>query len=309
MTMMRPHGIFADPRRLGLACALAASGLGIAYLAAAGAPGRYPATNAAALAIGLAAFLLVGRVPWQPARLPGLIALAAGAALLATALFGVSVEGASRWVRLGALSVQPSMILLPVMLVLFARCRDGLAGIGIALAAAGLALQPDRAMAGVLLGGLAVVAMARPERQVLAVLGLAAAAFAVTLAWPDSLPAVPFVDRIFYSSFAVHPAAGLAVIGGALLLLVPAFVGGTANRDHLLIRCVFGAAWLGIMIAAALGNYPTPLVGYGGSAIVGYLLSLAALPTAPKPSAANCAAAPGADVRPSDDIRRRAALA
>jgi hypothetical protein len=31
-------------------------------------------------------------------------------------------------------------------------------------------------------------------------------------------------------------------------------------------------------MAAALGNYPTPIVGYGGSAIIGYALSLLALP-------------------------------
>jgi len=42
---------------------------------------------------------------------------------------------------------------------------------------------------------------------------------------------------------------------------------------------VFGVAWLGMVVAAALGNYPTPLVGYGGSAILGYALSLSFLPS------------------------------
>lgn len=32
------------------------------------------------------------------------------------------------------------------------------------------------------------------------------------------------------------------------------------------------------MMAAALGNYPTPIVGYGGSAVIGYVFSLLALP-------------------------------
>jgi hypothetical protein len=43
-------------------------------------------------------------------------------------------------------------------------------------------------------------------------------------------------------------------------------------------HAVFGAVWLAVIVAAALGNYPTPLVGYGGSAILGYLLSLLYLP-------------------------------
>ena len=39
----------------------------------------------------------------------------------------------------------------------------------------------------------------------------------------------------------------------------------------------FGGCWSGVVVAAALGNYPTPLVGYGGSAVLGYLLSVALL--------------------------------
>ena len=36
-----------------------------------------------------------------------------------------------------------------------------------------------------------------------------------------------------------------------------------------------------MILAAALGNYPTPLVGYSGSAILGYLISLLGLPPRP----------------------------
>jgi hypothetical protein len=40
----------------------------------------------------------------------------------------------------------------------------------------------------------------------------------------------------------------------------------------------FGGCWSAVLAAAALGNYPTPLVGYGGSAVLGYLLSVSLLP-------------------------------
>ena len=53
--------------------------------------------------------------------------LGAGVALLATALFGMPVEGATRWVRFGPLSVQVSLLLLPAMIVAFARTRDAIA--------------------------------------------------------------------------------------------------------------------------------------------------------------------------------------
>ena len=41
-------------------------------------------------------------------------------------------------------------------------------------------------------------------------------------------------------------------------------------------RRSFGIAWLAVAVFAIIGNYPTPLVGYGSSAILGYFLSAAA---------------------------------
>ena len=49
---------------------------------------------------------------------------------------------------------------------------------------------------------------------------------------------------------------------------------------------MFGVTWLGMVVAAALGNYPTPVVGYGGSAILGYALSLSLMPIEARSTAA-----------------------
>jgi hypothetical protein len=76
----------------------------------------------------------------------------------------------------------------------------------------------------------------------------------------------------------VHPLAGLAVVGGALLLAVPAIPGRKLDSRNGDSCSVFGTAWLAVVLAAALGSSPTPLVGYSGSAVLGYLLSLAFLP-------------------------------
>jgi cell division protein FtsW (lipid II flippase) len=242
-------------------------------MAAAGAPATYLAVNALSLVMGIAAFALMhlsGRAP----RLPGGVATALGGLLLATALFGGPVEGASRWVRVGGLALQVSLIVLPAMLVAFAQRRDLLATIGVVLAAVALALQPDRAMAGAMVSALAALALFRRDRWVASALAVAVAGFATTLIRPDRLPAVPYVDRILYTAFEVHAMAGIAVLGGALLLVVPAIAGQRLDPENRDVYAVFGAVWLGTVAAAALGNYPTPLVGYGGSAILGYALSL-----------------------------------
>ncbi len=266
------------PRALGIACAVGAVVLGLAYLAIAGAPTRYLGVNAGALVIGLTMLTLLGRtVVTGQRRTSGAIIALAGA-LLATAFFGSAAEGATRWVKFGGLAIQPSLVLLPVMLVAFSRTRDVLATTGIVMAAAAMALQPDRAMAGMLALCLAALAIIGRDRHMVVALAAGAAGFVATLVRADTLTAAPYVDQILYSSFDVHVGVGLAVSGGSALVLVPAIIGWTRDPGHRATYAAFGTVWFAATMAAALGNHPTPIVGYGGSAIIGYALSLLALP-------------------------------
>jgi hypothetical protein len=287
--------ILCRPRVTGVACAIGAVTLGLVYMAVAGAPMRYLAVNAAALMIGLTLMALLGRTPRADRQLTIAAIVAMAGALLATALLGNSAEGAARWVRLGGFSIQPSLVLMPVMLGAFARCRNAVSTLGMIVTVIALAIQPDRAMAGMLAAGLAVLAIMRPDRFVVAACSAALAGFAATLARPDTLPAVPYVDGILYSSFDVHALAGAAVMGGSILLLVPALIGWYRDPSRREAYAAFGALWLAATVAAVLGNYPTPLVGYGSSAIVGYALSLLALPTLALSHYAATSQAPGHD--------------
>jgi hypothetical protein len=266
-----------SPRAVGVACASIATGLGLLYMAAADAPTIYLAVNGLSLVMGVA---LIAVIPatWVTSPHTGGSVVVLGAVLLATALFGVSVDGVSRWIRVAGLSLQVSIIVVPVMLAAFTRSRGTGATIGITLAAVALALQPDRAMAGVLMAALAVLAMYRPERPVLFALAVSCAGFAATLIRADTLPAVPYVDRILFTAFEVHPLAGIAVLAGALLLIAPGMAGQRLDPANREVHAVFATVWLTMVVAAALGNYPTPLVGYGGSAILGYALSLTPMP-------------------------------
>jgi hypothetical protein len=252
--------------------------LGLAYMAIADAPTRYLRINIGALVIGLTVLPLFGRTMVAGRKRVGCAITAMAGALLATTLLGDNINGVARWVNLGGLAVQPSLILLPLMLVAFARTRNWLTTIGIIVAATAMAIQPDRAMAGMLAAGLAVLAIMRPDKHVTAALGASIAGFVATVIRADALPAAPYVDQILYSAFDAHLAAGAAVWGGSVLLIIPAIVGWSRDPENRVTYAVFGAAWFAAILAAALGNYPTPIVGYGGSAIIGYALSLLALP-------------------------------
>jgi hypothetical protein len=284
----------------------------VIYLLAAGAPRRYAMINIAALAIGVAFATIARRIARQrlpigsdaPAGAttgamtgtttqatttgvtPGAITLSVGLTLLAIAIFGTPVSGASRWMRVAGLSLQPSLIFLPMAMVSFARNRNVVASIGLAISGVALGLQPDRAMAGTLLAGLVALWCVRREGLVALPIVTAAAGFAATLWSADVVPPAPFVEQVFQSSFAFHPLTGLAVTAGLALLLLPAAVGlldagqrreadrhsrHDVRRDAYL---VFAVTWLAIIVAALVGDYPTPLVGYGSSTILGYFLSV-----------------------------------
>ncbi len=279
--------LFSNPRWVALGCAVGAVGLGLAYMLAAGAPLWYLAVNVGALVVGIALASL-HRALFPPGRSGGGGGtLALGSLLLATTLFGVTAEGATRWISIAGFSLQPSLILIPPMLVAFARSRSGWSAGGVVLACAAVALQPDRGMAGALLAGLLALALLERDRWVFIALTASLGAFAGTLLQVDTQGAMPFVDQIFFSAFDVHPLAGMAVLGGAALLLAPSVLGSSGEARSRNARIVFGATWLGVIVAAAVANHPTPLVGYGGSAIIGYVLSAFALsPAAELPVAA-----------------------
>lgn len=287
------NGFPDRPRLLGLICGAAAVGIGLAYMKTGGAPPRFLLVNFAALVLGATAWLALGGAARSSLAGSGPAVLAMSVPLLLTAWFGIAVDGASRWVSVGPLPLQVSLILLPVMIVLYARRPDRTGTVGMIAAAMALAAQPDPAMAGVL--AVALAAFAFRSRGWLPILAAAAcgAGFGWTLLTPDRMPASAFVDQILYTAFDLHPLVGAAVLIGAAGLVAPA-AAGLAKGDWNPALLAFAGCWSAMVAAAALGNYPTPLVGYGGSAVLGYLLSVALLPGGTRGTQFEAGASPAA---------------
>ena len=258
-------------------CAAASVALGAMYMLAAGGPERYVLVNAGALTVGFIAASVLKRVSALDSGLSGAFTIAVGLLMLATAVFGVHVDGASRWIVLAGISLQPSLILLPPAMVHFARDRSWRSSIGLSIAGIGLGMQPDSAMAGTLAAGLAALWLQRREKSVAVALVIALAGFAATMLLADVVAPVSFVEQVVQSAFAFHMLAGIAIVAGLATMLVPTAGGVGARSPEREMFVVFGATWLAVIAFAMVGNYPTPLVGYGSSAILGYCLSGATL--------------------------------
>lgn len=256
-------------------CGCGAAAIGVLYLVAAKAPLALVVVNTMAALLGV---LLVGaslRVRGLRPRLVTGTSIAIAAALLLTAVCGYAVGGASRWVQIGPLFVQTSLVCLPVAVLLFAHTVNRWTTTAMIAAAVAVALQPDRAMAAALCAGLLALLLVRRTPADAVACVAAAAAVLVTWLQADRLPAVPFVDHILWTSFRVHPMLGVALWLGCALLFVPMLVVRSAGARPACLAC--GSCWAAIVLGAAVGAYPTPVVGYGGAAILGYFLCLAAL--------------------------------
>jgi hypothetical protein len=266
------------PRRVAAISAVAAVLIGAVHLHVAGAATAMILVNLASLAVGLA--LLGGAAVWRgfPESGRGLAAIFMAGLLVLTTIFGVASHGVVRWVAAGPLMVQSSLILLPALLMMFARKTTPAGTAALVVAAGAVAMQPDRAMAGAVLAGIAMLWLMNRDRPTALVLAASAVGFVATLVQADNLPPVRFTEGVFTQTWQVHPLLGIAVAAGGAILLLPAAAFGANNRDAARLCAVFGAVWLAIILAALIGNYPTPLVGYGGSAIIGYLLSACMLP-------------------------------
>lgn len=258
-------------------CAATSVALGAIYMFVAGAPDRYILVNAAALVLGVLAASFIRHLPVHDRRFTGAYSVAVGLLLLATAWFGVHIAGATRWIVLAGISLQPSLILLPLAMVHFAKDRSWWSSIGLVIASVALGTQPDRAMAGTLAAGLATLWLYRREPPVTLALAAAVCGFAATTLRTDAVAPVPFVERVLESAFAFHVLAGLAIVVGLVTMLAPAAAGLARGTKDTQVFAVFGATWLAVIASAIVGNYPTPLVGYGASAILGYCLSAAVL--------------------------------
>lgn len=274
----------ATPSTIILACGLGAAALGGLYLALARAPSTYLLVNGGAGLLG-GLLVLASRAPIL--RKTGfdtaVWGIVSAVVLLLTALFGTDIESARRWLAIGPLQIQPGLIVVPAIALMLARKSTLPMGLSIGLISLALALQPDRAIAGALAAGLFGLLVWRRDAVTIFSALFASLAFVGTLIRPDELPAVTHVEGVYQAAFESGGVASLIVVLGTIVLVAPAGLALSARRDLKPAGTVFGLTWLSLIIAALVGNYPTPLLGYGSSSIVGYLLcAIAFQPTYPK---------------------------
>lgn len=264
-----------------LLASVPALALGVLVMRASDVPAAVWGQNVAAWVAG--ALLCLG-VRRTRASLPSsawadLAALLTFGALVAT-LLAPGVDEVHRWVRLGPVRLHTAALLLPLLIVALerlARVRGwwiaSLVAVGMALA---LFLQPDAAQATAFAGASGVLLLPGVGRSAPRWIALLSLPVIAGLSWlrRDPLSPVPHVEGIV--GLAAHLGMGWAVaaVASLLLLPVPFFLAarGVGRRTGRALGVYVGIT----LIAAFVGSFPVPVMGYGISPIVGYLVGMGA---------------------------------
>ncbi|HEU0077381.1 MAG TPA: hypothetical protein VFQ76_07010, partial [Longimicrobiaceae bacterium] len=194
-------------------------------------------------------------------------------------LLDPGMQGVHRWVRLGPVRLHAAAVLLPLLLAALAtleRARGWWASALVAaVVALALLLQPDAAQATAFAAGSMVLLLPGAGGRLPRLAGLLPLPLLAVLASrrDDPLAPVPHVEEIL--GLAAGLGAGWGVAAAASLALLPApflLAGrGAGSRVGLAL-----AAYVAVTCLAPLaGSFPVPVMGYGVSPIVGYLLGVA----------------------------------
>jgi hypothetical protein len=240
---------------------------GIANMAAGSAPSHYLAINAFALATALALIRFVPAIKTERA-----VIIASAFAIFALGLpllIGPDLEGVRRWIGIGPVQLHSGMLVLPMLVMLLHRLASPYGIAATAFASILISLQPDRASAIALLAATGALLVAHRSTTHLIQLLCAGLAIGVTFMRPDILEPVPFVENVLSDAWLKNP---LLAVGLAASLAAAVIMPVLGNVRF----CPVTATLAGFATASFLGAYPSPLLGYGAAAIVGFGLAIAA---------------------------------
>ena len=259
-----------------LALGTLAAAAGAAFLWNVGALPGMATRNLAAYAFGIMLGWATHRLA-QRGRWAAILFGIASATLVAVLVAGIELEGVRRWLAVGPLTIQPALILAPLLLALVAS-REGrhwrVAILGPILL---VALQPDAATLLALVAGTAAMvahASSRSRRGWssrrigIAAGAVALAVIALLIAGIQTPPPVAFVEGTVGIASLSGPTAMLLHFSATALMIAALLSLG--DQAGAALAAYFATA----AVAAIFWAFPMPVAGAGPSHAVGFGLAV-----------------------------------
>lgn len=211
----------------------------------------------------------------------GILVIAIACVLfLAGSFLSEGTDGVHRWIQIGPMNVNIAFIALPILLIainkLLAKGRLRICIVLILVSAILLFLQPDASMISAFSVALLPVMFAKGKNKLWNFVVAAVLLVLSVLSWSqlDGLQPVSYVEDILV--LAKESGWGsLFFCVLALFVMIWPFVRLKGFQQYQGISMSLGLFFLALIVSALLGHFPVPLIGYGISPILGYMISAA----------------------------------
>jgi len=198
------------------------------------------------------------------------------AALLVLPFFFQGLEGVHRWLTFGPINIYIASIVCPLLIIhlwkLTLKNREyyvfGLTFISLII----LLFHPDASQLTAFACAAFIILWKKMNKRMIKLLCITYTVVLVTASWifPDELAPVPYVEDIIFLVADLGNVWFIMGILSLLLLLIPFFFYGKKS----IVSLSLGVYFLIMMIVTFIGNFPMPIMGYGISPIIGYIISI-----------------------------------
>lgn len=198
------------------------------------------------------------------------------AALLVLPFFFQGLEGVHRWLTFGPINIYIASIVCPLLIIhlwkLTLKNREyyvfGLTFISLII----LLFHPDASQLTAFACAAFIILWKKMNKRMIKLLCITYTVVLVTASWifPDELAPVPYVEDIIFLVADLGNVWFIMGILSLILLLIPFFFYGKKS----IVSLSLGVYFLIMMIVTFIGNFPMPIMGYGISPIIGYIISI-----------------------------------
>jgi hypothetical protein len=191
---------------------------------------------------------------------------------------GSGMEGVHRWVSIGIMKINASMIVLPIIIISSWKLLQIkplwftlVTTIAISIV---LAIQPDASQLTGFTIPMMVMLVSNTDRKSLRIIIIGILSTLIILSWIflDNLSAVAYVEGILYLLKNVGLMWFILGIISLIILPIPFILFSPKNLK--LPSICLGLYFIIIILSTLFGNFPVPLMGYGVSPIIGYFISI-----------------------------------
>ncbi|WDV97985.1 hypothetical protein [Brevibacillus parabrevis] len=191
------------------------------------------------------------------------------------------IDNVHRWIALGPLRFHVASIGIPFFIMQLWRLLKAenwwFSFLPAAATSLLLFLQPDASQLTAFTVSMAILLWSRADRSILRFVSVGLLFIFAVISWInlDHLLPVPYVEKILYLVADMGMVWLLVEVLSIFALIAPFLLLHSAHAK--IVSIAFGVHFAVLFLTALFGNFPVPIIGYGVSPMIGYIIALTSI--------------------------------